>query len=71
MAQGSTLFIGLAVHKETIAVAYAAAEREAEVIFLGTIGTRQGDSAKVIRKVQAQGKTRHFVYEAGPCGYWL
>ena len=30
MAQASTLFIGLDVHKETIAVAYVAAEREAE-----------------------------------------
>jgi len=24
-----------------------------------------------MRKLQAQGKTLHFVYEAGPCGYWL
>ena len=71
MAQGSTLFIGLDVHKETIAVAYVAEEREAEVIFLGTIGTRPCDIAKLIRKLQAKGKTLHFVYEAGPCGYWL
>ena len=39
MAQGSTLFIGLDVHKESIAVAYGAEEREAEVVFLGTSGT--------------------------------
>jgi transposase len=71
MAQGSTLFIGLDVHKETIAVAYGSEEREAEVVFLGTIGTRQGDIDKVIRKLQSKGKTLHFVYEAGPCGYWL
>jgi hypothetical protein len=32
MAQGSTLLIGLDVHTETIAVAYVAEEREAEVI---------------------------------------
>ncbi len=44
MAQGSTLFVGLDVHKETIAVAYVAAEREAEVVSLGTIGTRQSAS---------------------------
>jgi hypothetical protein len=61
----------LDVHKETIAVAYAAAEREAEEIFLGTIGTRPGDIDKLIRKVQAQGKPRPLVYAAGPCGYWL
>jgi transposase len=71
MAQASTLFIGLDVHKETIAVAYGLEEREAELVFLGTIGTRQCDIDKLIRKLQAKGKTLHFVYEAGPCGYWL
>src|SRR5215510_10374058 len=71
MAQASTLFVGLDVHKETIAVAYVAEEREAEVIFLGTIGTRQCDIDKLIRKLQAKGKKLHLVYEAGPCGYWL
>jgi transposase len=71
MAHTSTLFVGLDVHKETIAVAYGGEEREAEVSFLGTIGTRQCDIDKLIRKLQAKGKTLHFVYEAGPCGYWL
>ena len=71
MAHTSTLFIGLDVHKETIAVAYVGEEREAEVISLGTIGTRQGDIDKLIRKLHSKGKTLHFVYEAGPCGYWL
>jgi transposase len=71
MAQASTLFVGLDVHKESIAVAYGAEEREAEVVFLGTIGTRQSDIDKVIRKLQSKGKALHFVYEAGPCGYWL
>jgi len=71
MAQGSTLFIGLDVHKETIAVAYVGEEREAEVVSLGTIGTRQGDIDKLIRQLQSKGKALHFVYEAGPCGYWL
>jgi transposase len=63
--------VGLDVHKETIAGAYVAEEREAEVVSLGTIGTRQCDSDKLIRKLQAKGKTLHLVYEAGPCGYWL
>jgi trans-2-enoyl-CoA reductase len=61
----------LAVHKETSAVAYVAEEREAEVVFLGTIGTRQCDLDKLIRKLQSKGKTLHFVYEAGPWGDWL
>lgn len=71
MAHTSTLFVGLDVHKETIAVAYVGEEREAEVVSLGTIGTRQGDIDKLIRKRHSKGKTLHFVYEAGPCGYWL
>src|SRR3989475_9830582 len=71
MAHSSTLFVGLDVHKETIAVAYVSEEQEAEVVSLGTIGTRQCDIDKLIRKLQAKGKSLHFVYEAGPCGYWL
>jgi transposase len=70
MAHASTRFVGLDVHKETIAVAYGAEEREAEVLFLGTLGTGQGDIDKRIRKLHAKGKTLHLVYEAGPCGYW-
>jgi hypothetical protein len=70
-AHTSTLFVGLDVHKETIAVAYVGEEREAEVLFLGTSGTRQGDLDKLIRKLQAKGKMLHSVYEAGPCRYWL
>jgi transposase len=61
----------VAVHKETIAVAYVAAERAAAVRFLGTSGTRPCELDKLIRKLPAKGQTRHCVYEAGPCGYWL
>jgi transposase len=71
MAHTSTVFIGLDVHKETIAVAYGSEEREAEGIFLGTRGTRQCDIDNLIRKLQGKGKKLHLVYEAGPCGYWL
>src|SRR5215469_17966616 len=71
MHQSSTLYDGLDVHKESIAVAYIAQEYHAEVVSLGTIGTRQCDIDKLIRRLQS--KTAHlvFVYEAGPCGYWL
>ena len=41
MNQSSTLYIGLDVHKDSIAVAYVAQEHGAEVIYLGAIGTRQ------------------------------
>jgi transposase len=71
MNQSSTLYIGLDVHKESIAVAYIAQEHGAEVTSLGTIGTRQCDIDHLIRKMQSRAKHLVFVYEAGPCGYWL
>ena len=71
MLQSSTLYIGMAVHKESIAVAYVAQEHHAEVISLGAIGTRQCDIDQLIRKMQSKSKQLVFVYEAGPCGYWL
>ena len=58
-------------HKESIAVAYVSEERGAEVVFLGTIGTRQCDIDTLVRKLQSKAPHLLFVYEAGPCGYWL
>jgi transposase len=71
MSQSSTLFIGMDVHKESIAVAYVAQDHGAEVTYLGTIGTRQCDIDQLIRKMQSKAKHLIFIYEAGPCGYWL
>jgi transposase len=71
MSQSSTLFIGMDVHKDSIAVAYVPQDHGAEVTYLGTIGTRQGDIDQLIRKMQSKAKHLIFVYEAGPCGYWL
>ena len=71
MKNGSTLYVGLDVHKESIAVAYGSAEGPADPVALGTIGTRQCDIDTLIRKLQSKGAARVFVYEAGPCGYWL
>jgi transposase len=71
MSQSSTLYVGLDGHKESIAVAYVAQAHGAEVISLGTIGTRQCDIDKLIRQLRSKSKERVFVYAAGPCGYWL
>ena len=71
MSYSSTLYVGLDVHKESIAVAYASEARDAEVVFLGRIGTRQSDIDKLIRTLTSKAKQLVFVYEAGPCGYWL
>src|SRR6476659_2494840 len=71
MAQSSTLFIGMDVHTDSIAVAYVAQDHGAEVASLGAIGTRQCDIDQLIRKMQSKAQHLIFVYEAGPCGYWL
>jgi len=64
-------YVGLDVHKDSIAVAYAPEDRGGEVLSLGAIGTRQSDIDKLIRTLQSKGAPPVFVYEAGPCGYWL
>lgn len=71
MDQSSTLYIGLDVHKDSIAVAYVAQDHGAEVTYLGAIGTRQADIDHLVRKLQSKAQHLVFVYEAGPCGYWL
>jgi transposase len=71
MTQSRTLYVGMDVHKESIAVAYVAEAHQAEVISLGSIGTRQCDIDMLIRKLQSKSHHLVFVYEAGPCEYWL
>src|SRR5262245_19059188 len=71
MHQSSTRSIGMDVHNDTSAVAYVAKAHDAEVVFLGTIGTRHADLDQLIRKMQSKANQLIFVYEADPCGYWL
>ena len=71
MHHSSTLYVGLDVHKDSIAVASIAKDHDAEVIYLGTMGTRQCDIDQLVRTLQAKAQHLVFVYEAGPCGSWL
>jgi transposase len=71
MTHTNILYIGLDVHKESIAVAYVAQDHGAEVTSRGTIGTRPCDLDQLIRKLQSKCQHLVLVYEAGPCGYWL
>jgi transposase len=68
MAQSRTLYVGMDVHKDTIAVASVAQDHHAEVVSLGTFGTRQCDIDHLLRKLQSKATHLVFVYEAGPCG---
>jgi len=71
MKQPTTLFVGLDVHKDSIAVAHAAEDRSAEVIYVGAIGTRQADLDALVRRLHSKAARLVFAYEAGPCGYVL
>ncbi len=71
MKNGSTLRVGLDVHKDSIAVAYASEEASTAPVHLGPIGTRQCDIDALVRKLQSKGAQLLFFYEAGPCGCWL
>jgi transposase len=71
MSQSRTLFIGMDVHTDAIAVAYVAQAHGAEVLYLGAIGTRQCDIDQLVRTMPSKAKHLIFIYEAGPCGYWL
>ena len=71
MNQYNTLFVGMDVHKDSIAVAYAPEVTGSEVTFLGPIGVGQCDIEKLIRQLHSKAPQLRFVYEAGPCGYWL
>jgi heptaprenylglyceryl phosphate synthase len=58
MSQSPTLFVGMDVHEETIAVAYVVQEPGAAVTSVGTIGTRRCESDTLIRTRQSKAQHR-------------
>ena len=69
MKETITSFVGLDVHKDSIAVAVAEAGRQAPR-FIGTVVPRLSSLHKVLREI-GQVSSTLVVYEAGPCGYGL
>lgn len=61
-------YVGLDVHKDTIAVAVAPAGRDAPE-FRGEIRNDPQSLRRLIRRLGRQGEALSFCYEAGPCGY--
>jgi transposase len=61
-------YIGLDVHKETIAVAIAPGG-DTEVRSYGTMGGTLDALDKLMKKLQQPDVELRLVYEAGPCGY--
>jgi transposase len=69
--QSSTLFLGMEVHKDSMAGAGVAQEHGAEGPYLGPMGTRQCDIDQLVRTMPSQAQPLVFGYEAGPGGSWL
>ena len=63
-------YIGLDIHKETIAVAIADGDG-GEVRYLGEIANQPAAVKRLINKLGRGGEGLRFCYEAGPCGYDL
>lgn len=63
-------YIGLDVHKETIAVSIAP-EHSTEVRRYGVIGGTLDAVDKLVKKLSPEGVELRLVYEAGPCGFVL
>jgi hypothetical protein len=65
MAKSTPLYVGLDVHNDAIAVAHAAGGSAAPPVFVGTIGTRQADLDRLLRRLQSQAATLHVAYGDG------
>ncbi|MCD8536593.1 MAG: IS110 family transposase [Burkholderiaceae bacterium] len=63
-----TKYVGLDVHKATIAVAIAEAG-SSEVRYFGEISNTPEQITKTLRKLGGSGTELSICYEAGPCGY--
>jgi transposase len=73
MVNNSITFISLDTHKEFFEVAYIEDKRDAKPVSLGRIHGTKLALQKLVRQFESKypGSTLHFVYEAGPCGYWI
>ncbi|KGJ87816.1 IS110 family transposase [Colwellia psychrerythraea] len=73
MYKYNILFIGLDTHKVSTEVAHVEDQRGAKPVHYGKIKTTKAAITKLARQYQSKypQATLHFVYEAGPCGYWI
>ena len=71
MSKSTPLFVGLDVHKDSIAVAHAPGGRADPPVFVGAFGSRQADIDRLIRRLRGKTADLTFAYEAGPSGYGL
>ena len=62
-------YVGLDVHKDTIAVALAEAGVRGDVRQYGKIANTPAAVKALATKLSRVGSALRFCYEAGPCGY--
>jgi len=65
-----SVYVGLDVHKDTIAVAVAASGR-GDAIYRGEIAHTQTAVKRLLGQLSPHGEALSVCYEAGPCGYGL
>jgi transposase len=63
------IYIGLDVHKDTIAIALAAADKRGDVRQYGQIANTPAALKTAAARLARGGSDLRFCYEAGPCGY--
>jgi len=73
MINTSIVFVGLDTHKEFVEVAYVEDSRQSRPVHIGRVPNTKASIIKLTRQFQSKHPqaTLHFVYEAGPCGYWV
>ena len=73
MQNPNIVFIGMDTHKEHSSISYLLDGYGNETVYFGQIKSTKIALQKLVRQLQSKfpNATLHFVYEAGPCGYWM
>ena len=75
MRKDTLIFIGLDTHKESSDVAYV--DDEPRFVLCSTLWQNPNNKTSLAQSLLDSSSSKHpeatlhFVYEAGPCGYWI